>query len=146
VEPHYTLVFPVVDFEVEPFGRHVRSHLHGQAAIPFELRCALVVKDALGEATHTFLVPDQGFSDLVKLHDRLYSGILAAHLRLDIPFIPHITVAASPDAAVCKRVADEINSQEIAIRGTISALDIVHFASQRVATVEEVKLEVSSHP
>ena len=146
VAPHFTLVFPTDGVEVDEFSHHVRSQIRGQAPIAFEVRCALVVKDALGAATHTFLVPDQGFSDLVKLHDRLYSGILAPHLRLDLPFIPHITIAAAHDPAVCKRVAGEINSQEIIMRGTISALDLVRFANQTVTTLEQLVLGASDHP
>lgn len=73
------------------------------------MRCAIVVKDALSDNTHTFLTPDEGFREIVKLHDHLYRGALANELRLDIPFIPHITVAISPDANVCKRIADDIN-------------------------------------
>ena len=114
--------------------------MQGQASITFALRCALVVKDALSEQTHTFLVPDEGFSDLVRLHDRLYTGLFTDQLRLDIPYIPHITVATSLDPMVCKRLADEINHQQIAISGTIRAIDIVQFANRTVTTLARIPL------
>lgn len=140
VAPHFTLVFHVSTQTAASFGEHLRTCLRDQPPIPFALRCALVVKDALREQTHTFLVPDQGFGDLVKLHERLYTGILASELRLHIPYIPHITVATSPDALLCKRIADEINEQPINIMGTIAAIDLIHVANGAVITDSQFKL------
>jgi hypothetical protein len=37
------------------------------------------------ETAYVFSVPDEGFSAVSILHDRLYTGILAPFLRLDIP-------------------------------------------------------------
>ena len=143
VAPHFTLVFPTFDRAADAFGAHVHRQVQGQLPIAVELRCAIVVKDALSAATQTFLVPDQGFSDLVKLHDTLYAGDLADQLRLDIPFIPHITVATSPDPAVCKRVADAINQQHIHIFGVLPSIDIVEHANGVVATLEQIALDAS---
>jgi 2'-5' RNA ligase len=140
VAPHFTLVFPLVDQERALLSEHLHRILQGQEQISFVLRCALVVKDVTGDSTHTFLVPDEGFSDLVKLHDHLYTGFLAEQLRLDIPFIPHITVASSRQPEVCKRVADEINSQNISIRGTIRTVALVEYANNRVMTLEQIAL------
>ncbi len=141
VTPHFTLVFPTFDREPQPFSQHVRTQVLGQAPISIVLRCALVVKDSLGDVTHTFLVPDQGFSDLVKLHDQLYRGFLVDQLRLDIPFIPHINVATSLDPMVCKGVADEINGQNVCISGSIRIIDIVQYANRTVTTLEQISLE-----
>jgi hypothetical protein len=141
VAPHFTLVFPTLERERQSFSEHVRAHLRGQPPISITLRCAIVVKDLLNEHTHTFLVPDQGFSDLVKLHDQLYTGFLADQLRLDIPYIPHINVASSLDATLCKRVADEINSQKLCIPGFIRIIDIVQYAKRTVTTLEQISLE-----
>lgn len=140
VAPHFTLVFPTFDRDADAFRAHIRGQVQDQPPIAIELRCAIVVKDALSEATQTFLVPDQGFSDLVKLHDRLHTGDLAAHLRLDIPFIPHITVATSLDPTVCKRVADAINQQNIHISGTLHSIDIVEHVNGVVTTLEQIAL------
>lgn len=140
VAPHFTLVFPTFGLEMKTFCAHIRRQVQGQPPIAIELRSAIVVKDALSEATQTFLVPDQGFSDLVKLHDTLYTGDLSAHLRLDIPFIPHITVATSPDPARCKRIADAINQQNIHISGTLHSIDIVEHTNDVVTTLEQIAL------
>lgn len=140
VAPHFTLVFPVFDVEELLFEAEMRRQAREHNPIHFEIHCAIVVKDALSNLTHTFLVPDQGFSELVKLHDKLYSNLLAPHLRLDIPFIPHITVASSVDATVCKRVADAINAEDRAVHGAVETLDIVQFANQQVTTLAQISL------
>lgn len=140
VAPHFTLIFPLFTLEPTLLSEHMRSVLQGRAQIAFVLRCGLVVKDVTGDSTHTFLVPDEGFGELVKLHNHLYTGFLAEQLRLDIPFIPHITVASSLQPEVCKRVADEINSQNIAIAGVIRAIDLVEYANNRVVTLEQFTL------
>jgi hypothetical protein len=41
--------------------------------------------------SYVFLVPDEGSGALSLLHDRLYSGLLAS-LRIDLPYVPHITI------------------------------------------------------
>jgi hypothetical protein len=86
------------------------------------------------------LVPDEGYSQFVKLHDRLYTGPLAPELRLDLPFIPHITVANSGDPHACKRVAETLNAQDFAIGGQVETLDVVWYDGTRVATVEQLLL------
>jgi hypothetical protein len=141
VAPHFTLVFPTFDVDQDHFARHIREKVQGQKPIAITMRCAIVVKDVLSNYTHTFLVPDQGFSDIVKLHDNFYSGLLADKLRLDIPYIPHISVATSLDPIECKVVADEINRQEVAISGFLRIIDIAQYANRTVTTLEQIVLE-----
>lgn len=47
------------------------------------LRYALLGDPDFQDHAHAFLIPDEGFSDVVHLLDRLYSGPLADDLRLD---------------------------------------------------------------
>ncbi|CAA9381916.1 MAG: hypothetical protein AVDCRST_MAG03-12 [uncultured Rubrobacteraceae bacterium] len=139
-DPHFTFVFPVFGFDREPFLEHVRERARGVEEIPFACRCATVVKDATNEYTHVFLVPDEGHSGIVKLHDRLYGGPLSPHLRLDIPFIPHVAVANSTDATACKRLADGLNREGFEVEGSVDALDAASYEHNRVTTIERVPL------
>jgi hypothetical protein len=109
---------------------------------PFEfaIRCAVLGNDAFSEYTHVFLVPDEGYSNIVKLHDRLYAGVIASELRLDIPFIPHIGIANSLDARRCKQLVDRLNSQQFEIRGRFDGLDVIWSEGNRVGTIESVNL------
>jgi hypothetical protein len=88
--------------------RSIVSHISEsiQAVEPFEfvIRCAVLSNDAFGAYTHVFLVPDEGHSKIIKLHNRLYTGVIESQLRLDIPFIPHIGIDNSLDAHSCKQL------------------------------------------
>ena len=105
VDPHFTLVFPVHGLVSDTFVAHVERQAKGIEPIWFVLRQAVIEKDTFSAYTHVFLVPDEGYAAIVALHDRLYTGVLAAEQRTDIPFIPHIGVGNAVDPAACRRVA-----------------------------------------
>jgi len=138
VEPHFTLVFPGHSAENEELLAFVKSLLTDTKPIQFTVRGALVVKDSFNDYWHTFLVPDEGNSDIIQLHDRLYTGPLKKDLLLEIPFIPHIGIGSSKDSAKMKRLADKLNEDNISITGTISSVDLVD--NDSIKTVESVKL------
>lgn len=140
VDPHFALVFPVFGMDPAVFSRHAREKAEGSGKIPFVLRCASVVDDAFSEYFHTFLVPDEGYSGIVKLHDKLYRGPLAPELRLDIPFIPHIGVGNSQDPLLCKALADGLNARDFSIAGEIDVLDVARYEDDRVTTTEQIPL------
>jgi 2'-5' RNA ligase len=136
VAPHFTLVFPLHSLDERQVAKHVRETLSRSAPIPFVLRCCLVVKNDSDDNYFVLLVPDEGFSNIVKLHNSLYTGILAPHLRLDIPFIPHITIGFSTDASACKAIADDLNNEQFEHPGTISSLDLLRKDSDKITSVE----------
>ncbi len=140
VAAHFTLVYPVRDLDADAFVADVSRQAAGCARIPFVLRWALPFKDVTGEGTDVLLVPEEGFSALARLHDRLYAGELAPRLRLDIPTIPHLTVAHSADPHACKRLADALNARPVAIPGSITALDLVIADECAVRTIARLPL------
>lgn len=142
IEPHVTLVFPTDGVDPAVFIEHVAAQSAGIGRITLALRCATIVKDAFSSLTHLFLVPDEGNSAIVRAHDRLYTGPLTPHLRLDVPFIPHVTVGAFADAHAAKVAADAINAQPLALRGVIERLDVIHYAREdaRVWTLARIPL------
>jgi hypothetical protein len=70
-------------------------------------------------------VPDEGHSKIIKLHDRLYTGVIESEIRLDIPFIPHIGIGNSLDAHSCKQLVDRLNADRFEIRGRVDQLDLI---------------------
>lgn len=140
VAPHFTLVFPTFNQEVATFSEHVRRIARQTQPFKFVLRCAVLGDDAFSDYTHVFLVPDEGYSRIVHLHDRLYTGILSQELRLDIPFIPHIGIANAKDPKACKRLVDEINAREFEIFGKVEHLDVIEYVENRVKTLEQIPL------
>jgi 2'-5' RNA ligase len=138
--PHFTLVFPISGADEQQIAEHIREQVRGLSAIRFVLRCALPVADYASEEYFVFLVPDEGFSGIVKLHDRLYTGPLATHLRHDIPFTPHITVGHTSDALLCRRVADELNAEDFAVAGSVAHLDLIEKNGDSIRRVESFQL------
>jgi 2'-5' RNA ligase len=125
IQPHITLVFPTTHLDPTAGIAHLTTQAAQFTRIALTIRCAMVVSDPLSPLTHLFLVPDEGFSQIVKLHDALYTKQLADALRLDIPFIPHITIGAHTDPYLVKRVADTINQREMHIHGSIDTLEVI---------------------
>jgi 2'-5' RNA ligase len=141
VKPHFTLVFPVVKTDRSQFADHVRSIAKQTKGMQFVIRRALTFQNLQRDSCHVFLVPDEGYGDIVSLHNRLYTGPLAEELNPDYPFTPHITIADSKDAAICKDLADSLNAKNISIEGAIQSIDIIDFNNDRVETIEVVRLQ-----
>lgn len=129
--PHITLVFPLSGVGQDDLLEHVRLRLTGRPRIRFAFRSSLLMKDDSSDDYYVVLVPDEGFSGIVKLHDNLYTGILAPRLRLDLPFIPHMTVGFSSDVAACKSLVDALNAEAFVIEGELAYLDVVNRAEAR---------------
>ena len=140
VEPHFTIVFPVFDISQDEFIREIKNKSVGLTKIDFVIRCATIKKDTFRDYFHTFLVPDEGYSRIVKLHDKLYCGKLKDNLRLDIDFIPHIVIGNSNDKSLCKKMVDKWNKREFSISGTISRLTIVKYEKDTVTKLSEIEL------
>jgi 2'-5' RNA ligase len=136
---HFTLVFPV-HVPASAVVDHAKSVLAEFQEIKFVLRRARVVRDVVGNAgAHVFLVPDQGADEITRLHERLYGGLLEPCLRTDIPFVPHVTVAADRDFNRCEQLADRLNEQRRQISGVLTGVDVVE-GDAEVRTVARLRL------
>lgn len=98
---HVSLVFPfptaLTRLQVETHVKRVAARF---PAIPVSFRA---IRPAAGE--FAFLMAARGAAALTELHDRLYTRSLAPHLRTDLDYAPHITIARCPrlealDAAI----------------------------------------------
>lgn len=139
VAPHFTLVFACREVPLEVYTRHVEAVAQSIPPIDFECRIALPAAGAPGGSAHVFLVPTIGHAGIVELHDRLYEGPLRAALRADLPYVPHITVATTPDIGLAKALCDALNHLGVEVEGRVD-----HVA---VGTVEDGRFVVlSRHP
>jgi 2'-5' RNA ligase len=140
VAPHFTLVFPCKGAPVDAVREHA-AHVASQTEpVGFVLRSALAVKDTFTAASHVFLVPDEGSPAVVALHSSLNPGQLAPIARPDIPFTPHVTVAALEDPGQAAAVADELNARGVAIAGTIFAIDVLALDDKAVREISRIEL------
>ena len=140
VEPHITLVFAINNINKDSFVSEVKNKIAGVESFDFEIKVATINQNDDGKYYHEFLVPDTGYSNIVKLHDKLYSGLFTPHLRFDIDFIPHIGIGNSDEARVSKQRVDELNAKGISINGRVDSVDVIEFKSGVVTLVESMDL------
>jgi 2'-5' RNA ligase len=132
IAPHITLIFPlppsVVESELVP---HVDAVLRHWPPFGLRLRRLTCSDDA-----HLFLVPDVGGEELVRLHDELYTGFLRAHLRTDLPFIPHVTLGVFRDApSACAEALTVVKAEGVDIRCEIRKLHVVDVRDEKTPVV-----------
>ncbi len=86
VRDHVTLVFPLPDTVArDALEAHVREV--ASRWTPFRLHLA-----GLHRSWDNWLLlgAREGSDEVVRLHDELYAGPLADHLRTDLPYAPHV--------------------------------------------------------
>ncbi len=140
VETHFTLVFPLENFKASELINEIEMQSTGIKSIPFTIQCAIRNNDLTSEYWHVLLVPDNGFSEIYRFHDKLYSGALSEFERLDLDFIPHMGIANSKDPKKSKQMVGEINSMNICIEGVLDKLDIIENKMNVIQTVHQVNL------
>ncbi len=86
---HFTLVFPV-ELASSGLESEIAAVARITQPISFTVRRTEVVRDAHGNGSYVFLVPDEGSVEITTLHNSLYAGALHPYQRLDIPFLPQV--------------------------------------------------------
>jgi hypothetical protein len=140
VEPHISLVFAIDTMDKDEFISEVKKHVDGVQPFDFDMNVATINQNNDGKFYHEFLVPDKGNSDIVKLHDKLYSGLFKPFHRFDIDFIPHIGIGNSDDAAESKSRIDELNEKGVSITGHVDAVSVIEYKDNKIKTVEKISL------
>lgn len=124
IDAHLTLVFCCIAVPEPAYLAHVQQVAERTEPISFRCRYAMLGADDEAERAYVFLVPDEGHGALSLLHDRLYTGPLTDHLRLDLPYTPHITIASSADRRHAKGLCDSLNATGLDIHATVDTLSV----------------------
>lgn len=119
---HFTMAFGSAGIDEHAYLKHVEETARAARPIAFACRYAMLAGDAA--QAYAYLVPDEGYSQLSRLHDALYRQLLAPTLRLDLPYVPHIAVASSSNRALMKSLCDELNQGNLEIRGSVERLTV----------------------
>jgi hypothetical protein len=141
VAPHFSFVFAADDFSEAAFAEEVTRQTEIAKKIKFILRCATISKDGFEDCFHCFLVPDKGHSDIILLHDMLYSDVFKKNHRLDIDYIPHIAIGSTTDRLQTKSMVDQWNKKDVTIKGEISKLSMVKYENNVVTLLHEFELK-----
>ncbi|MDF1794617.1 MAG: 2'-5' RNA ligase family protein [Thalassobaculaceae bacterium] len=136
---HVTLVFPTEVTDPTSATSHLATVAAETAPIELSFRAAMPWLDKFSGETYVYLVPDAGNGALIRLHDYLYSGPFADVLRLDLPYVPHITLGRFGEAKIAKALVDDLNAQEIEIRARLETVELFRLsegeAPRRLAEV-----------
>ena len=138
VDPHFTIVFVTNDFTETIFVDEISTLSKGLKEIEFEITDAIVIKDFFSEYYQEFLVPGKGYSEIVKLHDQLYSQRLLPNLRTDIEYIPHIGIGNSKDIDVCNNGVNNLKLPRI--KGSINELAVVNYENKVISKIAAIPL------
>jgi 2'-5' RNA ligase len=93
IPPHITLVFPFTsDMTTTQLREHMEKVLTEEKVFSIRLQG---VTGAGGE--YLFLNVKEGNDDLIRIHDRLYSGVLNKFFYREVSYIPHLTVGRLGD-------------------------------------------------
>ncbi len=141
VKPHFTIVFKVDDIEESALIKHVEDTVKNTRQISFSLRYTVAVKDSFSDYTDVFLIPDRGNSDIIRLHDKLYTGILEDKLIFDIPFIPHLGIGSSLNQTDSKKISEQINGERFSVNGRITTLDVTKFEETKIESIKKIRLQ-----
>jgi 2'-5' RNA ligase len=103
IPAHLSLVFPfptaLTRLQVET---HVKRVVSRFPAIPVSFKA---VRPAASE--FAFLMASRGAAAITELHDRLYTRSLAPHLRRDLEYAPHITLARHASLVLLDAAVEE---------------------------------------
>jgi 2'-5' RNA ligase len=136
---HFTLVFPTVLSRrlIEAQAARIATSTEPVMVV---LRRAGVVPEPNGGGGHVFLIPDEGRDQITRLHDRLYEGPVQPYHRKEIPFRPHMTVAARPAIEPLHELVAEINAGNRHIRGFLSEIVLVEITPTAIEPVAHFQL------
>ena len=118
--PHFTLLFGCQALDEASYLEHVRKIAASTAAFPFT--CLEAESDDDDGRGVVLLVPDLGRGEITALHDRLYTGPMAPHLRRDTHFVAHMTIGHAADAAAAAALCDALQADGVDVAGSIDAL------------------------
>jgi len=140
INPHIPFVFPTDSMPLDTFSSHIKKVSAEFHPFKFVVRCVTIGDPDFLDHAHAFMIPDEGFSEIVRLHDAFYRGPLKSELRLDLPFVPHIGIASDPSLKKCKSIVDELNQQNFEITGMVENLDIIEYGGKSTKTIEQIIL------
>jgi 2'-5' RNA ligase len=131
IPAHVSLVFPFATALTRlQIATHVQRVVSRWPPVPTTFR-----RPRLEANEFVFLMAARGAASIKGLHDRLYTRSLAPHLRRELPYEPHITIARQPEFP---RLEAALAEAEEAFGGEFSAVmrEVALLAVGRAGKIE----------
>lgn len=142
--PHFTLVFGI-DCDKQFFIEEIARQAEGVPPIAFELRVATLDLDPRSGHYLEHLVPEKGYAALVRLHDRLYAEAFTPHQRLDLGYVPHITIGRCERPVKGKERVKAFNREDFMIEGTVDRIHIFEEGSSHAPPLATIELDAQKN-
>jgi 2'-5' RNA ligase len=128
VEPHLTIVFPIP----ETIGEQTLV-LHFEDALrewkPFAIHLGGVQQS---RDHYIFLLVQKGKADLIRMHEELYTGVLAAYRQEVLHFVPHVTLGSFTEGGRrCLQALEEAERLGLDYQTVVDRLHLVKINSDR---------------
>ena len=132
IDAHITVMFPVRDtIDGHTLVSHLENVLSDCRPVPIRLQGLQRSWDDC-----LFLLVREGSSEIVRLHNRIYTGILADYKNSNIEFIPHLTLGAfNKDAERYAQALSTATALGLDYRCVLDGLDLVKINDERTRIV-----------
>lgn len=138
IQAHFTLVFPA---EADALSLAAEIRLVAASSAPVDITLAdICVSTGIDGRSYVLLESVGGRPSIEKMHDRLYSGMLADQLRYDVEYVPHVTLAVSEDPEEAARLADSLLTSWSPVSGRIVELVLLDLEHDPFRAVEVFSL------
>ena len=87
IPPHITIVSPISEVSESQLVKHVETVIKNFTSFSIYLTGLTKTYD-----DYLFLLVKEGNKEILNLHNKLYSGVIAPYMPTDFPFVPHITL------------------------------------------------------
>jgi hypothetical protein len=124
VRAHFTLVFECNVIPASEYLAHIAAVAARTRPIGFVIDSVSIVEGPGSNALQVCLLAGEGCTRISRLHDDLYSGPLKPCLRLDLPYLPHVTIARSISVAEAECLCEELDSRRLRIEGWLRSLHV----------------------
>jgi len=134
IPAHLALVFP---FPTAHSRLQVQTHVQRVVSrwppIPVGFRAVRLYANEF-----VFLMASRGAAAITALHDKLYTRSFQPHLRRDLPYEPHITIARNADFATLERAFAEAR-EEFGSEFTEVIREVTLLSVDRTGKIERLK-------
>ncbi|MTI68343.1 MAG: 2'-5' RNA ligase family protein [Firmicutes bacterium] len=118
IKPHITLVFP---FESNIKTKEIKKHM--KKVLSDIDKFKLKLKGITGSFdNYLFLNIKEGNDNIIKIHDKLYTGILKKHLYKKITYFPHLTVGKFEDLNSFQKAFMEVKNMDDVFEAVIEKI------------------------